>query len=79
MQINSQDKIVLWTKNNCPGCRTAKAFLDKLNLKYELRNIDEDYTVADLRKVLPDAKSVPQVFVNDKYFGNLIELLRHPM
>jgi glutaredoxin-like protein NrdH len=39
--------VIVYTKNECPGCTQLKTFLDNNDVQYETRNIeDEDKAVA---------------------------------
>jgi glutaredoxin-like protein NrdH len=59
--------ITVYTKNLCPYCDGAKAYLDKLGETYYAVNISEN---EDAREFLLDSgfKSVPQIF----YRGQLL-------
>lgn len=63
--------ITMYTKDNCPNCETAKQILRHANLKYA----DVDITVGDrmgnLLKEFPDARQMPQIFINDQRVGGL--------
>ena len=43
---------------------------------YEEKMIGKDYTKDDLLKVVPNAKTVPQIFVEDEYIGGYTELMK---
>lgn len=70
--------IEIWTKNNCPQCVEAKNFIslkapDDMDVMI-IKNIDEDYTKEQLLDAVPSARSVPQIFIDNKYIGGLLEL-----
>jgi glutaredoxin 3 len=54
----------------------AKALLNQNNIPFEERKIGDGYTREDLLEAVPNAKSVPQIFLDDKLVGGYQELLR---
>ena len=63
--------ITVYTRDNCPNCVSAKRILKAANLKY----IDVDITVGDrmvnFLKEFPDARQMPQIFINDQRVGGV--------
>lgn len=51
--------ITLYTKNDCPDCDKARAFLNSKNLTFTEINMDNDQTAAAKRKELDDSSDVP--------------------
>jgi glutaredoxin 3 len=72
MQISA----VVWSQTNCPACVEAKRLLDNRAIKYKDCVIGIGYTKKDLIERVPDAKNVPQIFLNGEYVGGLVELKR---
>lgn len=71
--------IVVWSKNGCPQCDMAIKLLDSKNLTYQINKIGDGYSVDDLRNVIPNASSVPQIIIDDIPIGgykNLIEYFK---
>jgi glutaredoxin 3 len=71
--------VVIWSKYHCPYCDQAKSFLKNKGINFEERKIGDGWTKEDLLEALPSAKSVPQIFIDDKYIGgfqNLVEYLK---
>jgi glutaredoxin 1 len=64
-------QIVIYTKPDCPWCVRAKELMKKLNLKYDEKKLDEDYTRDYLRLLVPEnlPLTVPQVFVDGNRIG----------
>jgi glutaredoxin 3 len=64
-------RIIVYTKDNCPNCLTAKQILDAVNLEY----IDVDVMLGSrLQNMLaeyPDARQMPQIFINDQRVGGV--------
>jgi len=65
---------VVWSKPNCPFCVKAKALLDAKGIKYEVREIGSGFTREDLLAAVPQAKTVPQIFLDNKLIGGYNEL-----
>ncbi len=67
-------KALIWSKDMCGNCELAKQLLDLRGVEYEERKIGKDWTKEQLLEVVPHAKSVPQVFIDNEYVGGLTEL-----
>lgn len=67
-------KAVLWTKYNCQFCDQAKALLKHNNISFEERKIGDGYTKEELLEAVPNARTVPQIFLNDEYIGGFDQL-----
>ena len=65
---------VVWSKPNCPFCVKAKALLDAKGIEYEVREIGSGFTREDLLAAVPQAKTVPQIFLDNKLVGGYTEL-----
>jgi glutaredoxin 3 len=70
-------KAVVWSKNACPFCVQAKALLESKGIEYEERNVQKDWTKEQLLEAVPDARTLPQIFLDDKYIGGFTELRKH--
>lgn len=68
---------IIWSKDNCPYCTKAKILLDNRNIPYEERNISKDWTKESLLEAVPDARTVPQIFLWGKYIGGYDSLLEY--
>jgi len=67
-------KAIVWSKYNCPYCEQAKALLKSKGISFEERKIGDGYTKEDLLEAIPDARTVPQIFLDDKLIGGFTEL-----
>lgn len=65
---------IIWTKNQCPYCDQAKALLNLNNIEYEERRIGDGYTKEDLLEAVPQARTVPQIFIDGKLIGSYTQL-----
>ena len=70
-------KAIVWSNIGCHFCEMAKTLLEQKGIEYEERNIALDWKVQDLLEAVPTARSVPQIFVDDKYIGNYDNLVEH--
>ena len=68
---------IVWSKNQCPYCDQAKALLKMKGIVFEERNINKDWTREQLLEAVPNARTVPQIFLDDKLIGGFTELKKH--
>lgn len=66
---------IIYSQPNCIGCTAAKNILREKGYQIEERNIANNNAFKEeLFKAVPNAKSVPQIFINGEYIGGLTEL-----
>jgi glutaredoxin 3 len=70
-------RAIVWSKYNCPYCDQAKALLQSKNIPFEERKIGDGYTKEELLEAVPNARSVPQIFLNNKLIGGFTELRQY--
>ena len=68
---------IVWSKHNCPYCDQAKALLTQRGIKYEERKIGDGYSREELLEAVPNARTVPQVFLDGNLIGGFTELKKH--
>lgn len=68
-------KATIWTKDNCTYCTQAKKLLEAKDIEYTEQKIGEEYTKEQLLEAVPNAKSVPQIFIDGEYVGGYRELV----
>jgi len=68
---------IVWSKNQCPYCDQVKALLKMKGIEFEERNIQKEYTREQLLEAVPNARTVPQIFLDDKLIGGFTELKKH--
>ncbi len=67
--------IVIYTKNACPNCVSAKALLKSKGLEYSERDIEfHPNQFAELLKHYPEARQMPQIFIDGQRVGGLAGL-----
>lgn len=74
MPTNSNNSAIIWSQPNCLGCTQAKNILEFRNIPYEIKMLGENATKQELLAAVPDARSVPQIFINGKHIGGIDEL-----
>jgi len=68
-------KIIMWTRNNCEFCTQAKDLLKTNNFLFEERNVDSGiWTREQLKEILPEAKTFPQIFIDEVSIGGFKKL-----
>ena len=68
---------IVWSKYHCPYCDQAKALLKHNGIEFEERNVSKDWTKEQLLEAVPTARTVPQIFLDDKLIGGFTELREH--
>ena len=78
---------VVWSKETCGFCTQAIKELERRNYQVTVKKIiapttpiesrDWMYSKEDLLKVVPNARSVPQIFIEDKHIGGYTELMKY--
>jgi len=70
-----QNKIAeVWTQDNCVYCGMAKAVLKSRGYTVIERKLGCNATKEELYAKIPNARSLPQVFINDTLVGGYPEL-----
>jgi glutaredoxin len=67
-------KAIVWSKDQCPYCDQAKALLTSRNIEFEERNVSHGWTREQLLEAVPNARSVPQIFLDEELVGGFTEL-----
>ena len=70
-------KAIVWSNIGCHSCEQAKTLLKQKGVEYEERNLAKDWKVEQLLEAVPNARTVPQIFVDDKYIGSYDNLVEH--
>ena len=70
-------KATVWSKYHCPYCDQAKALLKSKGIQFEEKKIGDGYTKEELLEAVPTARTVPQIFLDDKLIGGFTELREH--
>jgi glutaredoxin 3 len=70
-------KAIVWSKDACPFCVQAKSLLTARGIEFEERNISKDWTREQLLEAVPDARTLPQIFLDEQHVGGFTELRKH--
>ena len=75
-QIYKENKMkaIVWSKDSCPFCIQAKALLESKGIEYEERNVSQGWTREQLLEAVPNARTVPQIFLDEELVGGFTEL-----
>jgi glutaredoxin 3 len=66
--------VTIYTKNNCPNCVSAKRLLESKGLEYIEVDVELGQRWQNLLAEFPDARQMPQIFINDQRVGGLTGL-----
>jgi glutaredoxin len=70
-------KVTIWSKDQCAFCDQAKNLLMSRDIEFEERKIGYNATREQLLEAVPNARTVPQIFVDEQHIGGYAELRRH--
>lgn len=70
-------KAILWSKYHCNFCDQAKMLLKQRGIEFEERKIGDGWTREELLEMVPSARTVPQIFIDDKLVGGYTELKKY--
>lgn len=73
-RIKMNTQIQIYTKTNCPNCVTAKSLLKSKGLAYNEDNLDEPALMNAFLRMYPDARQMPQIFINNQRIGGVAGL-----
>ena len=68
-------KIEVYSGDYCPYCTRAKALLKQRNLEFTEYNVqDEPERRTEMAERAPGARTIPQIFINDRHVGGCDDL-----
>ena len=70
-------KAIIWSKYHCPYCEQAKSLLQSKGIQFEEKKIGDGYTKEELLEAVPNARTVPQIFIDGTLIGGFTELRQH--
>lgn len=62
-------KIEVYSRAYCTSCSTVKTLLSSMGYDYTEYKVEQNTMKAELLQRYPDARTVPQVFINDERIG----------
>jgi glutaredoxin len=70
-------KITIYSKNKCSFCEQAKSLLTGKNISYRELDVTRPEVLDQLLELVPEAKTVPQIFIEGTYIGGYTELVEY--
>ena len=70
-------KSVIYTKKSCSYCEEAKSLLELKNIEYRELEVTRPEVLDQLLELVPEAKTVPQIFIEGTYIGGYTELVEY--
>ena len=74
INITKESKVLIYTNLFWAPCKEAKALLQSRGIDYSSKLITFSRTSVNEMEKTGGKTYVPQIFVDDKYFGGLLEL-----
>ena len=68
-------KVEIYSKSNCSYCVMAMNFFDYKGIAYEVYNADDPDIFDEMLKRNPQARTVPQIFIDDISIGGYTDLV----
>ena len=68
---------IVWSTSTCTFCKQAKTLLNSKNIPFEERMIGSEWTKEQLLEVVPNARTVPQIFIDGNYIGGYTDLVSY--
>ena len=76
--IQTTNNAIVWSKDQCSFCDQAKQLLKLKGYEYEERNISSgNWSKEQLFELVPNARAVPQIFIDGNYIGGFTELRQY--
>ena len=69
--------IEIYGKFFCSYCDQAKALCEARGVPYTYKELDKDFTKEQLLEIFPNAKTFPQVKIDNTNIGGFAELKEH--
>ena len=70
--------VVVWSKDACFYCQMAKNLLELKEIEFEERNTTlSEQTRTEFFEAMPDAKTLPQIFIDGEHIGGFTELQKY--
>lgn len=69
-----RSNVIIYTKDHCPYCVSAKSLLSSKNKQYQEMKIGEDITRDEFKTIFPNVKTVPHIIINGDEIGGFDKL-----
>ena len=70
-------KVEIYSKSNCSYCEMAMNFFDLKGIKYDVYSADDPKIFQEMLMRNPQARTVPQIFIDDKLIGGYTDLVEN--
>jgi glutaredoxin len=67
--------IQIYGNTKCSWCEKAKNLVERYQLNYEYLNTDEPENMKNLKEILPEVKTIPQIWWGGRHIGGYSELI----
>ena len=69
--------VEIYSRSNCSYCVMAMNFFDSKGIKYDVYSADDPKVFAEMLERNPQARTVPQIFIDDKLIGGYTDLVEN--
>lgn len=69
--------ITIYSKPSCSQCDQAKMLLSMKGIEFTVKMLNVDYTLEEIKSLVPTARAFPIIFEDDVYLGTLSDLKQH--
>ena len=70
-------KVEIYSRSNCSYCIMAMNFFDSKGIKYDVYSADDPKVFEEMLERNPQARTVPQIFIDDKLIGGYTDLVEN--
>ena len=70
-------KFLIFTKYRCSYCDRAKILIEQKGYEYDSINIEDNNNIDLLLKMNNNARTMPQIFIDDNLIGGYSELVKY--
>ena len=67
--------VEIYSKSNCSFCDKAKYYFDQNDITYQEHNVEIPETFKSLLERNPNARTMPQIFIDNKLIGGYTDLM----
>ena len=68
-------KVEIYSRTNCSYCVMAMNFFDSKGINYDVYSTDDPAIFQEMLERNPQARTVPQIFIDDKLIGGYTDLI----
>ena len=69
--------VEIWGKSDCIYCEKIKQFCETMELNYNYKTLNIDYSREEFLEMFPGVRTVPQVKVNGTFVGGYSEFISY--